>query len=86
MPSCGLPPPVIIRKRKFRVRRQLESFKQRMLRRAIEQRAEAAIAREVGAKHDLPDLQTVAEPSFECSLAYQRHWNPGSTSYQAADN
>jgi hypothetical protein len=42
--ALGLPPPVIIRKRKFRVRRQLESFKQRMLRRAIEQRDEAAIA------------------------------------------
>ena len=27
-----------------------------------------------GPKHDLPDLQTVAEPSFECSLVYQRHW------------
>ena len=48
--ALGLPPPVIIRKRKFRVRRQLESFKQRMLRRAIEQRAEAAIAREMGAE------------------------------------
>ena len=48
--ALGLPPPVIIRKRKFRVRRQLELFKQRMLRRAIEQRAEAAIAREVGAE------------------------------------
>jgi hypothetical protein len=45
--ALGLPPPVVIRKRKFRVRRQLEAFKQRMLRRAIEQRAEAAIAREV---------------------------------------
>jgi hypothetical protein len=48
--ALGLPPPVIIRKRKFRVRRQLESFKQCMLRRAIEQRAEAAIAREMGAE------------------------------------
>jgi hypothetical protein len=48
--ALGLPPPVVIRKRKFRVRRQLEAFKQRMLRRAIEQRAEAAIAREVGAE------------------------------------
>ena len=48
--ALGLPPPVIIRKRKFRVRRQLESFKQHMLRRAIEQRTEAAIAREMGAK------------------------------------
>ena len=48
--ALGLPPPVVIRKRKFRVRRQLESFKQRMLRRAIEQRAEAAIAREMGAE------------------------------------
>ena len=47
--ALGLPPPVIIRKRKFRVRRQLKSFKQRMLRRAIEHRAEAAMAREVGA-------------------------------------
>jgi hypothetical protein len=48
--ALGLPPPVIIRKRKFRVRRQLESFKRCMLRRAIEQRAEAAIAREMGAE------------------------------------
>jgi hypothetical protein len=48
--ALGLPPPVIIRKRKFRVRRQLESFKQCILRRAVEQRAEAAIAREVGAE------------------------------------
>jgi hypothetical protein len=48
--ALGLPPPVVIRKRKFRVRRQLEAFKQRMLRRAIEQRAEAAIARQVGAE------------------------------------
>ena len=31
--ALGLPPPVIIRKRKFRVRRQFETFKQRMLRR-----------------------------------------------------
>jgi hypothetical protein len=48
--AWGLPPPVVIRKRKFRVRRQLEAFKQCMLRRAIEQRAETAIAREVGAE------------------------------------
>ena len=48
--ALGLPPPVIIRKRKFRVRRHLKSFKQYMLRRAIEQRAEAAIAREMGAE------------------------------------
>jgi excisionase family DNA binding protein len=26
-------------------------------------------------KHDLPDLQTVAEPSFEPSLAYHHHWS-----------
>lgn len=44
------PPPIIIRKRKFRVRRHLEAFKRRMLHRAIEQRAEAAIAGKLGAE------------------------------------
>jgi hypothetical protein len=41
--ALGLPPPVVIRKRKFRVRRHLEAFKQCMLRRAIAQRAGATV-------------------------------------------
>ena len=43
------PPPIVIRKRKFRIRRQLEAFKQRLLRRAIE-RAEATVAGKVEAE------------------------------------
>jgi hypothetical protein len=39
--ALGFPPPVTIRKRKFRLRKQLEAFKQTMLRRAIAQRAES---------------------------------------------
>jgi hypothetical protein len=39
--ALGFPPPVTIRKRKFRLRKQLEAFKQTMLRRAITQRAES---------------------------------------------
>jgi hypothetical protein len=37
--ALGWPPPVIIRKRKFRQRRALEAFKRAMVRRAIEARA-----------------------------------------------
>jgi hypothetical protein len=36
--SLGFPPPVIIRKRKFRSRRALEEFKGRMIRTAIASR------------------------------------------------
>ena len=39
--ALGFPPPVTIRKRKFRLRKQLEAFKRTMLRRAIAQRAES---------------------------------------------
>jgi hypothetical protein len=39
--ALGFPPPVTIRKRKFRIRKQLETFKRTMLRRAIAQRAES---------------------------------------------
>ena len=38
--ALGFPPPVTIRKRKFRIRKQLEMFKRTMLRRAIAQRTE----------------------------------------------
>ena len=37
--ALGLPPPVMIRNRKFRFRKKLEKFKQNILRRAIAQRA-----------------------------------------------
>jgi hypothetical protein len=37
--DLDFPPPIFIRKRNFRIRRQLEEFKRRMLRNAIEQRA-----------------------------------------------
>jgi hypothetical protein len=37
-PELDFPPPIIIRKRKFRMRRLLEAFKARMLRLAIETR------------------------------------------------
>lgn len=37
--ALGFPPPVIIRKRKFRMRRQLETFKQTMVRRVTADRA-----------------------------------------------
>jgi hypothetical protein len=37
--ELDFPPPIVIRKRKFRIRRQLEEFKRRMLRNAIAQRA-----------------------------------------------
>jgi hypothetical protein len=36
-PELGFPPPIKIRKRKFRQRRAIEQFKQRMLQGAIEQ-------------------------------------------------
>jgi len=36
--ELDFPPPIVIRKRKFRIRRQLEEFKRRMLRNAIAQR------------------------------------------------
>ena len=38
-PELNFPPPIKIRKRCFRSRRQIEEFKQRMLRRAIAERA-----------------------------------------------
>jgi hypothetical protein len=39
--ALGFPPPVTIRKRKFRIRKQLEMFKRTMLRRVIAQRTES---------------------------------------------
>jgi len=36
--ALGLPPPIVIRKRKFRSRRPLEAFKRAMLHRAITRR------------------------------------------------
>ena len=42
--ALGFPPPVTIRKRKFRVRKQLEAFKRTLLRRAIARRAESPAA------------------------------------------
>jgi hypothetical protein len=39
-PTLGFPPAVTIRRRKFRSRRQLEAFKERMLRLAIEARSQ----------------------------------------------
>lgn len=39
--ALGFPPPITIRKRKFRIRKQLETFKRTMLRRAIAQRTES---------------------------------------------
>jgi hypothetical protein len=40
--ALGFPPPVTIRKRKFRLRKQLEAFKRTILRRAIAAHAEAS--------------------------------------------
>lgn len=40
--ELGFPPPIKIRNRNYRSRRQLEEFKRRMLRRAIAEREEAA--------------------------------------------
>ena len=40
--AAGWPPPIRIRKRKFRSRRALEEFKASMARRALAQRLEAA--------------------------------------------
>jgi hypothetical protein len=37
--ELDFPPPIVIRRRKFRIRRQLEEFRRRMLRNAIAQRA-----------------------------------------------
>jgi len=42
--ALGFPPPVTIRKRKFRVRKQLKAFKRTLLRRAIARRAESPAA------------------------------------------
>lgn len=39
MAELGWPPPVKIRKRKFRPRKQLEAFKANLLRQAVETRA-----------------------------------------------
>jgi hypothetical protein len=36
--ALGFPPPIHIRKRKFRVRKKLEAFKHQIMRRAIAQR------------------------------------------------
>jgi hypothetical protein len=41
-PKLNFPPPIKIRNRNYRSRRQLEEFKRRMLRQAIAERAEAA--------------------------------------------
>jgi hypothetical protein len=41
-PKLGFPPAIKIRNRNFRSRKQLEAFKQRMLRQSIAARGEAA--------------------------------------------
>jgi predicted DNA-binding transcriptional regulator AlpA len=40
--TLGFPPPIKIRKRKFRSRRALEAFKQRLMRGALEARSRTA--------------------------------------------
>jgi hypothetical protein len=44
-PDLGFPPPIKIRTRCFRSRKQIEAFKRRMLERAIQQRHEASTSR-----------------------------------------
>lgn len=43
-PALGFPPPVMIRKRKFRSRRLLEEFKQRMVETAIAARSRVVVS------------------------------------------
>jgi hypothetical protein len=55
--ALGLPPPVIIRRRKFRVRQQLEEFKRTMMRRAIAERSQ------LPARPQAPNASSAKTPS-----------------------